>query len=251
MKFTERGEIALDVSLDVSPHPGPVVTLHFVVRDTGIGIAPETQQRIFQSFAQADGASRRRGGTGLGLTICSKLVELMQGRIWVESVPGSGSAFHFTASFEACADQAPQSAALEPAEPAVPAPPAAPLRILLAEDHPINQKLAQRAMEKMGHSVLVAGNGLRAVEAAAAQSFDLILMDLQMPDMDGFQATTLIREAELAAGRHTPIVAMTAHAMHGDREHCLRSGFDDYLSKPVDLQLLARTIEKAGKHPVV
>jgi CheY-like chemotaxis protein len=215
MKFTERGEVSLDVSLD----RGPGVTLHFVVRDTGIGIARETQERIFQSFAQADGASRRQGGTGLGLAICSKLVELMQGRIWVESAPGSGSAFHFTASFDRCQDQSPQPPEKQPAEPAA-APSAAPLRILLAEDNVVNQKLAQHAIGKMGHSLLVAGNGLRAVEAAAAQSFDLILMDLQMPEMDGFQAATRIRQAEFPFGRHTPIIAMTAHAMQDDRELC-------------------------------
>jgi signal transduction histidine kinase/ligand-binding sensor domain-containing protein/CheY-like chemotaxis protein len=246
MKFTEQGEVCLHVSLD----QGPGVTLHFVVRDTGIGIARQTQERIFQSFAQADGASRRQGGTGLGLAICSKLVELMQGRIWVESAPGSGSAFHFTASFDRCEDQSPQPPEKQPAEPAA-APSAAPLRILLAEDNVVNQKLAQHAIGKMGHSLLVAGNGLRAVEAAAAQSFDLILMDLQMPEMDGFQATARIRQAEFPFGRHTPIIAMTAHAMRDDREHCLRSGFDDYLSKPVDLQVLARMIEKSRAYLVV
>ena len=102
----------------------------------------------------------------------------------------------------------------------------------------------------MGHSILVAGNGLRAVEAAAAQTFDLILMDLQMPEMDGFEATARIRQAELPLGRHTPIIAMTANAMHGDRENCLRSGFDGYISKPVDLLALARMIEQSRPHPV-
>jgi signal transduction histidine kinase/ligand-binding sensor domain-containing protein/CheY-like chemotaxis protein len=245
MKFTERGE----VSLAVSPGQGPGITLHFVVRDTGIGIPPETRERIFQSFAQGDGFPRRQGGTGLGLAICSKLVELMKGRIWVESAPGSGSAFHFTASFDQCQLPSPESTAFQPPEPAA-APCGPPLRILLAEDNAVNQKLAQRAIEKMGHSILVASDGLRAVEAAAAQSFDLILMDLQMPEMDGFEATARIRQAELATGRHTPIVAMTAHAMHGDRENCLRSGFDGYISKPIDLQALAGTIEQSRAHLV-
>jgi CheY-like chemotaxis protein len=246
MKFTEQGEVSLAVSLD----RGPGVMLHFIVRDTGIGIAHDTQERIFQSFAQADGFPRHQGGTGLGLAICSKLVELMQGRIWVESAPGSGSAFHFTARFDAVEDQSPQLPPKQSAEQAA-GPSAAPLRILLAEDNAVNQMVAQRAIEKMGHSILVAGNGLRAVEAAAAQSFDLILMDLQMPEMDGFAATARIRQAELPSGRHTPIIAMTAHAMHGDRENCLRSGFDGYISKPVDLRALARTIEQSRAHPVV
>jgi CheY-like chemotaxis protein len=167
----------------------------------------------------------------------------------VESAPGSGSAFHFTASFDQCQLPSPESTAFQPPEPAA-APCGPPLRILLAEDNAVNQKLAQRAIEKMGHSILVASDGLRAVEAAAAQSFDLILMDLQMPEMDGFEATARIRQAELATGRHTPIVAMTAHAMHGDRENCLRSGFDGYISKPIDLQALAGTIEQSRAHLV-
>jgi CheY-like chemotaxis protein len=224
--------------------------LHFVVRDTGIGIADETQKRIFQSFTQADGSSRRPGGTGLGLAICSKLVGLMDGRIWVESAPGRGSAFHFTARFGAVEDQSPRSDAKQPVQQ-----PAGrsgePLHILLAEDNAVNQKLAQRAIEKMGHSILVTSNGLLAVEAAATQNFDLILMDLQMPEMDGFEATARIRQAELPFGRHTPIIAMTAHAMHGDRENCLRSGFDGYISKPIDLQALARTIDQSRAHSVI
>ncbi len=245
MKFTEQGEISLSVSLD----PGPGVPLHFVVRDTGIGIADETQKRIFQSFTQADGSSRRPGGTGLGLAISSKLVDLMHGQIWVESSPGRGSAFHFTARFDVVEDQSPQASAERPAQ--LPAGRSAdPLHILLAEDNAINQKLAQRAIEKMGHTILVTSNGLRAVEAAAAQNFDLILMDLQMPEMDGFEATARIRQAELLFGRHTPIIAMTAHAMHGDRENCLRSGFDDYISKPVDLKTLARMLNQLRAHPV-
>ena len=246
MKFTEQGEISLSVSLD----PGPGVRLHFVVRDTGIGIAEETQKRIFQSFTQADGSSRRPGGTGLGLAICSRLVDLMQGRIWVESAPGRGSAFHFTARFDAVEDQSAQSAAKHPAQ-QLAGRSADPLHILLAEDNAINQKLAQRAIEKMGHTILVTSNGLRAVEAAAAQAFDLILMDLQMPEMDGFEATARIRQAELPSGRHTPIIAMTAHAMHGDRENCLRSGFDEYISKPVDLETLARILDQSRAHPVI
>ena len=172
----------------------------------------------------------------------------MQGRIWVESAPGSGSAFHFTARFDAVEAPIASAPPKHPAEQAA-GPSAAPLRILLAEDNAVNQKLAQRAIGKMGHSLLVAGNGLRAVEAAAAQTFDLILMDLQMPEMDGVEAAR-IRQAELPFGRHTPIIAMTANAMHGDRENCLRSGFDGYISKPVDLQALARMIEQSRPHPV-
>jgi len=245
MKFTNQGGVSLAVALE----PGSDVSLHFVVRDTGIGIPPETQARIFQSFTQGGGSLRKAGGTGLGLAICSKLVEMMQGRIWVESTPGSGSAFHFTATFGPVANQQLESFAPSQA-PAAAGPTAGPMCILLAEDNPVNQKLAQRAIEKMGHGLVVVANGQLAVEAAAADRFDLILMDLQMPEMDGYEATAHIRQAELNLGRRTPIVAMTAHAMHGDREHCLRSGFDGYLSKPVDLQALARLIEHHRPHPV-
>jgi hypothetical protein len=140
MKFTEQGEVSLAVGLD----QGPGVTLHFVVRDTGIGMARETQDRIFQSFAPAEGFPHRQGGTGPGLAICSKLVELMRGRIWVESAPGAGSAFHFTASFDWCEDPALQSPANQPAEPAASLS-AAPL---LDRDYAVNRKLAQWALQK-------------------------------------------------------------------------------------------------------
>ena len=245
MKLTEQGEIALSVVQEYR-RPG---TLHFAVRDTGSGIAAEKQSLIFQAFAQADGSARRRqGGTGLGLAICSKLVELMQGRIWVESVPGKGSTFHFTAMLGAAEEKLAPSPAAAP-ELAAAAPALEPLRVLLAEDNVVNQKLAQRAIQKMGHAIMVVENGRRAVEAVAKEPFDVILMDLQMPEMDGFEATAAIRQFELRTGRHTPIIAMTAHAMHGDREECLRAGLDDYISKPVDLVALARLIENVRSQP--
>jgi CheY-like chemotaxis protein len=240
MKFTEHGEIAVSVA----PAPDQACMLHFMVRDTGTGIASDKQAVIFEAFAQADGSSRRRqGGTGLGLAICSKLVRLMDGKIWVDSAPGAGSTFHFTACLraaEALPDIGRETGRVGEALTS----PAQPLRILLAEDNPVNQKLARFAIQKMGHSIVMVNNGLRAVKTSATGEFDLILMDLQMPEMDGFEATARIREAERSTGRHTPIVAMTAHAMHGDREQCLRAGMDDYLAKPIDLQALARMIER-------
>lgn len=246
IKFTEHGEIVVAIE----PEPAISGGLHFTVRDTGTGIPTDMQSVIFEAFAQADGGStRRQGGTGLGLAISSKLVRLMQGRIWVESAPGVGSTFHFSARLQRH-ETVPDSGG-EPQVRAIVAqngtpPVSGALRILLVEDNPVNQMLAQRAIQKMGHAIVLAANGVVAVEACVADNFDLILMDLQMPEMDGFEATNLIREAEAAAGRHTPIIAMTAHAMHGDRDICLRAGMDDYISKPVDLHALARMIERYG-----
>ena len=383
IKFTERGEVILHVA--VKEATAQEVQLHFTISDTGIGIPIEKQATIFEAFAQADGSmTRTYGGTGLGLTISTKLVELMHGRIWVESEPGKGSQFQFTAHFEIqqgaqrttmprdsgvlrnmrvlivddnatnrkilskmlaawgmqptvaeggkraieileefqgqesnfplilldaqmpmmdgftlaeaikgnaewkaatimmlssagqrgdakrCREIGVAAYLTKPvgqdelmqailnALPGRPRPeiPAAvvtrhslrekshQLRILLAEDNAVNQKLAVRLLEKRGHTVAVAGNGKEAVAALQAETFDLVLMDVQMPEMDGFQATAAIRELEKASGNHLPVIAMTAHAMVGDRERCLAAGMDDYLTKPIRLEelnnLLAR-----------
>ncbi len=250
VKFTEHGEVAVDVDLAVgaplaaegatpvpsdSRPPRPdAAALHFAVRDTGIGIPPERQQTIFAAFAQADGSTTRRyGGTGLGLTISTTLVELMGGRIWVESEPGRGSTFHFTSRFER-------------REPLLVAPPPAvapdvrgrPLRFLLAEDNAVNQKLVVRLLEKRGHGVTVVGNGREAVAAVRGGGFDVVLMDVQMPEMDGYEATAAIRALERDGSGHLPIIAMTAHAMKGDAERCLAAGMDAYVSKPINSTVL-------------
>jgi PAS domain S-box-containing protein len=237
VKFTERGEVAIEVSAEAGADPGP--TLHFVVRDTGIGIAAAKQRLIFEAFAQADGSTTRRfGGTGLGLTICSRLVQMMGGKIWVESEQGRGSRFHFTACFGAGraprieAGEVPAAAASGPADAATP--PARPANILLAEDNLVNRVLMVRLLEKRGHTVATATNGHEVLEALANRQFDLILMDVQMPRMDGLEATATIRELEKGSGLHTPIIALTAHALKGDRERCLAAGMDGYLSKPVN-----------------
>jgi PAS domain S-box-containing protein len=258
MKFTEAGNIALTVSLAAgSPAFGQASqhTLCFSVRDTGCGIPPDKQSLIFEAFAQADGsATRRHSGTGLGLAICCKLVQLMDGRIWVESTPGSGSTFSFTAAFLA------GQAALPDLEAAFPTTagstePAQSLHILLAEDNIVNRRLAELAIKKMGHRLMVVDDGAKAVRAAAEQPFDLILMDLQMPEMSGLEATAAIRDAErqaaLAGGipRHIPIMAMTAHAMSGDREICLQAGMDDYISKPIQLHVLHELINRVRPRP--
>ena len=210
--------------------------LHFVVRDSGIGIPPEQQRLIFEPFRQADGSTTRKyGGTGLGLAISARLVENMRGKIWVESQVGQGSAFHFTACFGAGA--APQAAKA----PGVRGDPDRPsLAILVVEDDPISRTLASTVLTHNGHSVATAANGVEALWLVERRPFDVILMDVQMPQMDGFEATEQIRRRESQTGGRVPIVAMTAHAMKGDRERCLAAGMDDYISKPLDMsQLLA------------
>jgi two-component system sensor histidine kinase/response regulator len=381
IKFTTRGEVGLSVAIESAA--GESLQLHFAVRDTGLGIPPEKQKSIFLAFSQADTSTTRKyGGTGLGLTICSRLVELMGGKIWVESEPGRGSTFHFTAkvgvgtsvaadiqekdlnrlsglavlivddnatnrrilvdtvkrwgmksraedsaeagllalheaagqgkpfalvlsdvqmpevdgfSFVARMREATQLAdqsvillssgrqpgdtarcrelgvACELSKPVARADLLAAIqrvlgspeprktvtlttasslrdagkgvRILLAEDNKVNQRVAVRMLEKKGYQVIVAGNGLEALAALERENFDLVLMDMQMPDMGGLEATAAIRKKETASGRHIPIVAMTAAAMQGDQELCLRAGMDDYISKPVRAQELINKVE--------
>ncbi len=375
IKFTENGEVAL--VLGVTARQNQRLRLHFEVRDTGIGIPYEKQKIIFEAFAQADGSSSRKfGGTGLGLTISSRLAKMMQGEIWVESEVGKGACFHFTTwchetdptnrnappsdptlvgtralivddnstnrrilmeimsawnmrpvgaangaealgllrqaaeqcdpfpivvtdlqmpgmdGFELAAQirsfpnltnpvimmlsslarlddavrcratgvgeyltkpirrgelqaaihnllSGPTSAGTVPAAEtavppgSIPPPPGPKLHILLAEDNPVNQRVAMRTLEKAGHSVVLAENGIAALKAIGQDSFDLVLMDVQMPEMDGLEATAEIRKTEVGGTIHRPIIAMTAHAMKGDRERCLAAGMDDYLSKPV------------------
>jgi len=242
VKFTNDGRISL--SVQISSVAGDFAQLQFSVQDTGIGIPAEKLECIFEAFTQADGSTARRyGGTGLGLTISRQLAQMMGGHLWAESVPGQGSTFHFSARFgiphtlqtaeNALGLANPQSAGEEPSS----------LRILLAEDNPVNQVLAARLLEKHGHRVAVARNGREALEQIEAQPFDLVLMDVQMPELDGLEATVAIREKERTTGGHLPIVAMTAHAMQGDQERCLAAGMDGYVSKPIDIGQLVSVVE--------
>ncbi len=388
LKFTEQGEVNLVVQRELGDDAD--TTLHFLVQDTGIGVPAQKQARIFEAFTQADGSTTRRfGGTGLGLTISRQLVEMMGGRIWVESAPGQGSTFHFTAQFGisqaagpptplekvelqgmralvvddnltnrrivesllttwgmkptlarggeealtalANAAQANQPFPLVLTDASMPgmdgfqlveeirknsqfartrilmltsagqrgdaarcrevgmegyltkpvseselldavlkvagskpseAKPmlvtrhslreeARSLRILLAEDNAVNQLLALRVLEKHGHNVVTAGNGRAALDLLNKATFDLILMDIQMPEMDGLETTTAIRKGEESTGKHLPIIAMTAHAMEGDRARCLAAGMDGYISKPIKVEDLINAIEKLGRLPVV
>ena len=385
IKFTQHGEVELEIA--VQPPCGGPPLLHFSVRDTGIGIQQEKQKMIFEPFSQADGRTTRKfGGTGLGLTISARLVAAMQGEIWVESTPGKGSTFHFTASLGVSSEtgqianladtvslagmlalvvddnlinrrilmdmlagwgmlpspaasgtealalmrhgvqrgrpfglvltdvQMPEMDGFElvkrihdspeltkavilmltscdrgdnialcrklgipsyltkpvcraelraaittavatpgslEAGPVWQAAPSVPsrkkhmglaLQILLAEDNTVNQRVALRILEKAGHSVIVVDDGRMAIRILEEQSFDLILMDVQMPEMDGLETTVLIREKEKITGRHIPIIAMTAQAMTGDRERCLQAGMDDYISKPIEATALLNLV---------
>jgi signal transduction histidine kinase/CheY-like chemotaxis protein len=239
IKFTDNGEVFVRVSSKEQSEGE--VTLQFTVSDTGIGIPKDKQQTIFESFVQGDGSvTRRYGGTGLGLSISSQLVKMMGGLIWVESEPGQGSRFHFTARFGIGIDTDQQEVPLVPKlEQAQ-----SPLRVLLAEDNEVNQELAVQFLRIRGHRVQVARNGLEVLSALQTERFDVILMDVQMPEMDGLRATGLIREQERITGEHIPIVAMTGHAMKGDRQRCLDAGMDGYISKPVRSRELFDAIEQ-------
>jgi len=391
IKFTQHGEVELEVGLEPQ-EPGPL-RLHFTVRDTGVGIAPEKQKMIFEAFNQADSSTTRLfGGTGLGLTISARLVEAMQGRIWVESELGKGSRFHFTASFgvsagprqdnvgqvsladrrvlvvddnstnrrvllgmlrawgtqpvsavsaaealallrrgaddgrpislvltdahmpgmdgfdlvdrikstpnftkaiiimltsgerlgdlarcrelgvSACLTKPVRRAELRSAivsaieEQTLGQPAKAPavvkagpvtkerfepgLRILLAEDNVVNQLVGRGILEKGRHSVVVAGNGREALMLLDEQPFDLVVMDVQMPEMDGFEATAAIREKEKRSGEHMPIIAMTAYAMTGDRERCISAGMDSYITKPINAPALLALVAQYDRKPL-
>jgi len=249
IKFTERGEVTLEVEPESQAEGS--AWLHFSIRDTGIGIPTEKQTAIFEAFTQADGSTARRyGGTGLGLTISRRLVEMMGGRIWMESIAGEGSTFHFTARFGLVVPALESSRQDSPSCPSEPERPEGSsekqrkYRILLAEDHVVNQKLALCLLEKRGHAVVVVSNGREAISALEKESFDLVLMDIQMPEMDGLAATALIRQRERETGNHMPIIAVTAHAMKGDRERCLEAGMDGYIAKPIKSAQLLTVIEQ-------
>ena len=240
IKFTRQGEIALHVAAgDADPSR---CELRFSVTDTGVGIPLEKQELIFAAFAQSDSSTTREfGGTGLGLTICSQLVAQMGGRIWVESTPGRGSAFHFNVMMA----HAPNSPSAPKPTIAAPLPqPEQTLRILIADDNAINRTVAAGVVQGFGHEFVLVCDGTEAVEAWARDKFDVVLMDVQMPELDGFGATARIRAAEQTAGGHTPIIAMTAYAGEGDRERCLAAGMDDYVPKPIRKPLLASALAR-------
>lgn len=242
IKFTFKGNI--EIRVKVEKMNDKTCQLHFSVKDSGIGIPEDKLTTIFDVFTQADSSTTRRfGGTGLGLAISKRLVEMMDGRIWVESEEFQGSIFHFLAGFEI----AKEKKSVQPEE-ALPAKkPRAdsadkPLHILLAEDNIVNQKIALRMLEKKGWSVRAADNGQQVLNYLEKDRFDLILMDAQMPVMDGYETTKRIREKEKKTGEHIPIVALTARAMSGDKQKCFDSGMDGYVSKPIDREKLYQAV---------
>jgi PAS domain S-box-containing protein len=252
LKFTERGEVMVRAEKEFETPSEAVV--RFKISDTGIGINEDTQRNLFQAFTQADGSTTRKyGGTGLGLAISKQLVELMGGQIGVTSEPGKGSTFWFTARFK---KQSGEAATVTPVECELPATGGSPSiarlspeervghkLILLAEDNIVNQKVAVRQLQKLGYRADAVADGCEALEALARIPYDLILMDCQMPQMDGYEATAEIRRRE-GTTKHTAIVAMTAHALEGDREKCIAAGMDDYISKPVRPEELAKVLER-------
>jgi TMAO reductase system sensor TorS len=245
IKFTEQGSVTLKVQrLDVEQDE--VVLWQFSVDDTGIGIPQEKQDAIFRAFTQADGSiSRRFGGTGLGLTISARLVEAMGGRIWVESEVGRGTTFHFSVPLGVAAEAPADETVVKPgtSEDKLDVP----LRILLVEDNLVNQKVAVAMLTKRGHHVTTARNGLEGLNVVGRDSFDLVLMDVQMPVMNGLEATKAIRASEHGSGRHLPIIAMTAHALREDIDRCRAAGMDGYISKPFQIETLIAELSRVQK----
>ena len=254
LKFTDSGKIAVRMNVDPpsaadrakaasegeARQPEEPVTIRISVSDTGVGIHRDKHETIFENFTQADGSTTRKyGGTGLGLAISARLVAMMGGHIWVESEPGRGSTFQLTVRL------APAPPVPRQVPSATIAPPVLPLSVLLAEDNEVNQLLARRLLEQAGHTVTAVGNGLEALAALETGVFDVVLMDVQMPELDGFAATAAIRTAERSSGGHQPIIAMTAHALKGDRERCLEAGMDGYISKPINASQLHAVIREA------
>jgi CheY-like chemotaxis protein/anti-sigma regulatory factor (Ser/Thr protein kinase) len=245
VKFTSAGEVSLAVTGSAAEGRGRMV---FVVRDTGTGIPLEHQSRIFDSFSQVDASiSRKYGGTGLGLAISKSLAERMGGSLSVESEPGRGSAFRFAIPAKAVERRTPP-AARQTAAADIPADLPA-LRVIVAEDHPVNRELALAFLKRLGYQADWAATGGELLERLDRADYDVVFMDVQMPEMDGLEATRRIRR-DLPSGRQPRIVAMTAATFPEDRARCLEAGMDDYIAKPVGLAGLVEVLRRVRPVPV-
>jgi len=237
VKFTEQGEVSLAVqSTSIGKDS---VELKFTVRDTGIGIAPEDMDKLFKTFSQVDGSTtRRHGGTGLGLVISKNLVKMMGGQLWVESAKNHGSTFCFTLPFHIGASvEEKQKLRKNLGEPV------SAMKLLLVEDDAVSRNVIQRLLQEIGHQVDTAVNGVEALSLWRQKKYDAIIMDIQMPELDGIETTKRIRIAESDEGNHIPIMALTAHALVGDRERFLAAGMDEYMAKPVQMAELSEKLE--------
>ena len=243
IKFTPAGSVTL--SLTPEDSTGRKTHMLFAVEDTGIGIAPDAQEKIFESFSQADGTTTREyGGSGLGLTICSKLVDMMGGEIGVDSAPGQGSRFWFRLALERGSEGNLETILPVPVENQLPVIDA---RILLVEDNQVNQEVALHMLESLSCQARLASDGIEALTLLDGEHFDAVLMDCQMPRMDGYEATRTIRRLETEHGgtAHIPVIALTANAMSFDRERCTAAGMDGYVSKPITIEKLASALSAA------
>jgi len=253
IKFTQHGKILISAKRESLEKDK--VQVHFTVQDTGIGIPKEKLTKIFKPFEQVDNSTTRKyGGTGLGLAISAQLAEQMGGQMWVQSEKDVGSTFHFTIQFDVPETNADKAQSNDPgiennvieviSEPKpLFSTVRKPLHILVAEDNPVNQKLACCILKKAGFTVTTVSNGRQALNAMESEKFDVILMDNHMPEMDGLEATAIIREREKSTGTRIPIIALTACAIKGDRETFLNAGMDGYLSKPINIQEMLKTID--------
>jgi signal transduction histidine kinase/CheY-like chemotaxis protein len=244
IKFTQTGGIKIVIrKLEEQENE---VKLEWLIQDTGIGLSQDQMDHIFKGFSQADSSTTRQyGGTGLGLSICKGIVELMQGEIWVESKEGEGSSFYFTCVLEKSEEadilnieEYPKKDIIIEGDM---------LKLLIAEDDEISRMIIGKYAKQKGWQVILTKNGKEAIEAYQDNNFDAILMDVQMPVLDGYEATGIIRQMEVQKGTHTPIIAMTAHALKGDGEKCLEAGMDDYMTKPINANTFHTVVEKWAK----
>lgn len=242
IKFTPAGAVSLSVTPSAASQAPDTLSLDFRVADTGIGIPPDKLERIFELFTQADASvGEHYGGTGLGLAICRELARFMRGAIRVTSAPGQGSVF--TATLVLSPGQAPATPAATPPV-RLPNKAGAPLRILVAEDNPVNVKVATTYLTRRGHKTVVAVTGREALTALARESFDLVFMDVEMPELNGLEATKRLRAGQAGPlNRHVPVYAMTAHVLSGAKDRCLDAGMNGYLAKPLDFKDLAALLE--------